>query len=213
MIYLYLKTHNTTNLKYLGKTIQDPYLYVGSGKRWLAHLEKHGYDINTEILFQSESPALIRLKGIEYSEKWDIVESINFANLKIEEGNGGDTSHCSAYKEGIKQRDLSGSNNPMYGRSAVVENNLRWYNNGMKNIYVTEGTAPENFNKGRIIDYKQPHTAETKEKLSKIFSKRCMSPEGEIFNSRKEAAAFCGVTSEAIGGRIKRGVSGWKYLD
>ena len=42
MIYLYVKTHNKTGLKYLGKTEQDPFVYLGSGKRWLNHLNKHG---------------------------------------------------------------------------------------------------------------------------------------------------------------------------
>ena len=39
--------------------------------------------------------------------------------------------------------------NGMFGRSAVVENNLRWYNNGIKNIFVTVGTQPKGFKKGR----------------------------------------------------------------
>jgi hypothetical protein len=45
--------------------------------------------------------------------------------------------------------DVSGSNNPMYGRSAVKEKNLKWYNNGETSIYVTEGTQPEGYVKGR----------------------------------------------------------------
>jgi hypothetical protein len=41
MIYLYLKKHNKTGLKYLGKTISnDPYSYQGSGKVWRRHIEK-----------------------------------------------------------------------------------------------------------------------------------------------------------------------------
>jgi len=45
--------------------------------------------------------------------------------------------------------DVSGNNNPMYGRSAVKEKNLKWYNNGETSIYVTEGTQPEGYVKGR----------------------------------------------------------------
>lgn len=44
-----------------------------------------------------------------------------------------------------------GSKNPMYGRSAVRENNLRWYTNGEKTIYVTEGTQPQGFIRGRKL--------------------------------------------------------------
>jgi hypothetical protein len=40
-IYLYVKTHNNTGMKYLGKTTKpDPHKYPGSGKRWTRHLKK-----------------------------------------------------------------------------------------------------------------------------------------------------------------------------
>jgi hypothetical protein len=88
-IYLYLKTHNKTGLKYLGKTVQDPLNYKGSGKRWNNHIKKHGYDVTTEVLFESVDPIKIKEKGIYYSNLWDIVESNEFANLKVEKGDGG----------------------------------------------------------------------------------------------------------------------------
>lgn len=50
IIYLYLKTHNTTGLKYLGKTVKDPSTYKGSGLHWTRHLAKHGNDVNTEAI-------------------------------------------------------------------------------------------------------------------------------------------------------------------
>lgn len=43
----------------------------------------------------------------------------------------------------------AGINNNMYGRSAIREQNLRWYTNGAETIYVTEGTQPEGFIRGR----------------------------------------------------------------
>jgi hypothetical protein len=42
--WLYVKVHNKTGLKYLGKTIQDPYKYGGSGVHWSSHVKKHGND-------------------------------------------------------------------------------------------------------------------------------------------------------------------------
>lgn len=89
VIYLYLKTHNKTGLKYLGKTVSDPFKYQGSGKYWKHHLAKHGYDVKTEILFQSTCKNKIKEKGLYYSNLWSIVESDNFANLKEEAGDGG----------------------------------------------------------------------------------------------------------------------------
>ena len=74
-------------MKYLGKTTnKDPYVYRGSGKRWLNHIKTHGYDVTTEILYSSESKQEIIDLGIYYSNLWDVVASQNSSNLKIECG-------------------------------------------------------------------------------------------------------------------------------
>lgn len=92
MIYLYIKTHNITGLKYLGKTCQDPHKYRGSGKRWLAHIKKHGYDVTTEIVGAFDTIDELQKVSIPLSSKLNIVESSVWANLRPEAGDGGDTS-------------------------------------------------------------------------------------------------------------------------
>jgi len=92
MITLYVKTHKVTGLKYLGKTEQDPFKYLGSGKRWKRELNKYGKDIQTEILFQSDDILQIKEQGLYYSKLWDVVNSPNWANFIEENGSGGDTS-------------------------------------------------------------------------------------------------------------------------
>lgn len=67
IIYLYLKTHNVTGLKYFGMTTQNPYKYMGSGLRWRNHISKHGNNVSTEILFESNSIEKIKEYGIKYS--------------------------------------------------------------------------------------------------------------------------------------------------
>jgi hypothetical protein len=90
MIYLYVKTHRTTGLKYLGKTIsKNPHAYKGSGTVWKAHCKKYGYHYDTEIIFQSDNKDEIKEKGIHYSQLWNVVESKEWANLKQEECDGG----------------------------------------------------------------------------------------------------------------------------
>ncbi len=43
VVYLYVKQHSITGLKYFGKTIKrDPIKYQGSGTRWTNHIKKHG---------------------------------------------------------------------------------------------------------------------------------------------------------------------------
>ncbi len=92
MIYLYIKTHNTTGLKYMGKTTQDPYKYKGSGKRWLNHIKKHGNDVTTIIVGQFTTIEELKQVSIPLSEKYNIVNSSEWANLRIESGDGGGTS-------------------------------------------------------------------------------------------------------------------------
>ena len=115
MIYLYLKTHNISGLKYLGKTTRDPQKYLGSGKVWRDHLKKYGNNIHTEILLETESQTEIERMGKYYSELWNVVESKEFANLVPEHGDGGSRKDYPGYKLGIANRkSLAGKNNPNY---------------------------------------------------------------------------------------------------
>lgn len=89
-IYLYVKTHRITNLKYLGKTAaNDPHKYPGSGVYWTNHLKKHGHDYTTEILRECYTKEEVKDWGLYYSKLWNIVESKEWANLKEECGDGG----------------------------------------------------------------------------------------------------------------------------
>jgi hypothetical protein len=102
-IYLYVKTHNITGLKYLGKTSsKDPINYKGSGTVWMRHIKKHGYDVTTEILKECNTNDEIRAWGKHYSELWNIVDDNAWANLKPEEGDGGARKGQTAWNKGLK---------------------------------------------------------------------------------------------------------------
>lgn len=105
-IYLYKKTHNKTGLQYLGKTTQDPFKYKGSGKRWGKHINKHGYDVTTEILRECSTNEEVKEWGTHYSNLWNIVDSTEWANLKPEYGDGG---------------GIFGKGNGMYGKTHTDE--------------------------------------------------------------------------------------------
>ena len=92
--YLYKKTHRDTGLKYLGYTSSpDPFTYQGSGKYWSRHIKKHGYNVDTEILFETTSKLEIKEKGVYYSNLWNVVNNNEWANLKPESGDGGTFTH------------------------------------------------------------------------------------------------------------------------
>ena len=93
LYHLYVKTHRVTGLKYLGYTKRkDPVKYRGSGTRWTNHIKKHGYHCDTEILLSTTNHDDIVTEGQRYSVLWNIVESDNWANLKVEMGEGGATT-------------------------------------------------------------------------------------------------------------------------
>lgn len=123
MFYLYVKTHNKTGLKYLGQTsLSDPHKYQGSGKRWRVHIKKHGYDVTTDIIFETEDKEELKEQGIYYSNLWNVVESTEWANLMIEQGDGGDTSASPAYQEYLMNREpIIGEKNPFWGKTHTEE--------------------------------------------------------------------------------------------
>lgn len=89
-IYLYIKTHNITGLKYFGKTTnKDPFKYRGSGKYWKRHIRKYGYDVNTEIFGQYTDELLCSLAALKFSKENNIVNSRLWANLQEENGYDG----------------------------------------------------------------------------------------------------------------------------
>lgn len=98
---LYLKTHNVTGKKYLGQTVRNPHNYKGSGVQWRRHLEVHGNDVTTEILFESEQPDLFRSVALDYSKKYDVVNSTEFLNLIDEDGGLMGGSANPNYKHGM----------------------------------------------------------------------------------------------------------------
>lgn len=89
---LMIKTHNKTGLKYLCYTRKKDYIsYTGSGIDWLLHLSEHGSDFKTELILETDNFEEFKKIAIEKSLEYDIVNSNNWANRKIEEGDGGNT--------------------------------------------------------------------------------------------------------------------------
>ena len=161
-MYLYVKTHIKTGLKYLGKTTnKDPHKYPGSGTVWRRHLDKHGYEYTTEILLETDSKEELTEKGIYYSHLWNVVDSKEWANLKPESGDGGDMSMVSAWQEARKnQEKLIGEKNPYYGKKHTPEirkkisENSKGKQIGTKKPTVSAALkerwkTQEHFNKGR----------------------------------------------------------------
>jgi hypothetical protein len=85
--YLYIKQHTITGLKYFGKTIgKNPVKYLGSGTYWNRHLAKHGKTVVTLwYKLYTDKNELIEY-ALNFSKENNIVESVEWANLKPEDG-------------------------------------------------------------------------------------------------------------------------------
>lgn len=173
--YLYLKIHNKTGLKYLGKTYKNPFKYRGSGIRWTNHLRVHGNDVTTEILKECNSKEELIHWGVYYSNLWDVVNNNQFANLQKETGDGRDPDSVMGQKNpnyGNKwneeqrkklseyRKQFTGEKNPVYGkkRNDLSERNKKpkyWMNDGKidKLVLVEEYEYYKNlgFVRGRLF--------------------------------------------------------------
>ena len=133
-IYLYVKTHRKTGLKYLGKTEQDPFKYRGSGTRWNNHLNTHGNDVETQILKECQTTEELKEYGLYYSKLWNVVESDDWANLMEEKGDG--VSSETAIKT-AKVRVEKGTHH-FLDRAFHQENNKKRIENGTHNFLNSE---------------------------------------------------------------------------
>ena len=90
IIYLYIKQHSITQLKYFGKTTKNPFKYLGSGKRWVSHIRKHGVEhVQTIEVFEFNDIERCKEFATRFSIENDIVNSKDWANLTFESGTDG----------------------------------------------------------------------------------------------------------------------------
>jgi hypothetical protein len=108
-IYLYIKQHKITGLKYFGKTSKkDPYTYLGSGKYWRRHLKVHGCEIETTNVWTFENGDDCEKFALEFSNVNNIVESKEWANLRPENGKDGAP---------VGSPGMKGEKNPRFGKT------------------------------------------------------------------------------------------------
>ncbi len=117
MIYLYIKTHNQTGLKYFGKTSKNPHKYGGSGVVWKRHIKKYGNDVNTVIYGIYTDSNLCTQDAIDFSIRNDIVSSDAWANLIQENGLDGKPVGSDGHVFTDEQRQTIGEKSSDYWSS------------------------------------------------------------------------------------------------
>lgn len=137
-IYLYVKQHRVTKLKYFGKTTGiDPYKYNGSGLYWSQHLKTHGVDIETLQVWSFEDKAKCQEFALNFSLENNILESPEWANLKLENGADGGFNGYKWYNNGTESKLSTTCPGDGWSNGRIQKhstNGYRWYNNGKINL-------------------------------------------------------------------------------
>lgn len=135
MLYLYVKTHNKTGLKYLGKTNKKDYhSYTGSGVYWIRHLDKHGYDYSTEILLATENKEELKETGLFFSTLFNIVKSKEWANLQEEKGDGVSSEFATQENYRRLKENVHPFCNPLHNQKTNKKRQATKYKNGTHNF-------------------------------------------------------------------------------
>ena len=187
MIYLYVKQHSKTKLKYFGKTVRDPYSYNGSGLKWLRHIKKHGKEfVETLEEWAFSNQEECTEFALNYSKSSNIIESKEWANLKDEDGLMG-------WGIGNKHRlgkPLSEETKRRISQSHIGLNYLK----GRKQTPVHVARRVDS----RIKSGRHQHTEETKGKISEARGEAIavIFSDGQLvlFRSKSQLGRHLGVT-------------------
>lgn len=138
-IYLYIKTHNITGLKYLGKTKTNPHKYRGSGIDWIEHLKKYGRDVTTEVIHECKDNAELGELGRYYSTLYNVTGAMDDYGNKIWANRIPETGGGIGNPKGGKP----GADNGMYGRTHTEEVKVAQSNRMLGNKYGENWTPTE----------------------------------------------------------------------
>ena len=162
--YLYIKQHSVTGLKYFGKTTkEDPIKYLGSGKYWTTHINKHGKEfVETIWLSDLYYDTSIVEYALHFSQENKIVESDNWANLKSENGlDGGKFIHSvetkskmSASHTGVPRSDETKANISL-GKTGTTrtDSQKEYFSKVQKVMFVSIIETKKTYNKSNTSRY------------------------------------------------------------
>ena len=155
IIYLYVKQHSVTGLKYFGKTTQkNPFKYLGSGSYWKNHIKKYGKSIKTLEIWGFDDQELCTEFALKFSNQNQIVESNEWANQIPEDGMNA-TPNVSGLKLKTEVKEsISKSISKLY-----------WWNDGTNQIR-SASYPGDPFIRGRLKFSRKSPSKETLKKLS-----------------------------------------------
>lgn len=212
-IYLLIKEHTYTGLKYLCKheasSFQDCEKYLGSGIYWRKHLKKHGKNVKTTCLFVTEDKKEFSEVAKKYSLEFNVTNSNKWANLCDEEGQGGNT---------VVDKKLHGEKTKI-GQSCpdVREKMLKHLQQHIRTIQPLASKAakeklsgiPKTEEHKKNMRGKRPHVNQTGSNNN--FAKNIATPFGNFGSIRDASIKLEGYTYKMIWDRLQNDKD-WRYI-
>lgn len=180
--WLYIKQHNKTGLKYLGKTTKNPLTYPGSGLHWKRHLKKHGHDVSTPWCRLYTDRESLVTEALNLSDLHNVVKSKEWANMKPENGLDGNVVGNKHSAKTCKKMKLS----------AKKPKSMLWRKSASK---LRKGNGNPNFGKkmtekSRMLQ-KQNQPSSAGANNGKALCWTVISPTNEIFYLNGNLETFC----------------------
>lgn len=202
MYYFYSVLHKKSGVSALGISKHDPRVIKGfrgsNSKLWRQHLKKYSRyrGVAVKVLHSSNDlNDIIRWRKYYYKH-WDVLNNPKFVH--------------SRYKR--VRPSISGDKSHFAHKSHVTEKRLKWYTNGYDNLFITEGTQPPNYRRGRKIHRGLPAlqpSLKSRQRNAKAHMKPVISPEGKRYKSVQDAAKDVGIAKCTMQTWLKKGL--WKY--
>lgn len=119
---IYLVTNTINGKRYIGKTTQT------LERRWYQHCKNAEYGHNTYLYkairkYGKDSFTVERLCDGLDEEEVKLIADVKPEYNMTSGGDGGDTSQTPNYIQAMMQRDVSGTNNPNYGKRGIASPN------------------------------------------------------------------------------------------
>lgn len=201
---LMIKKCMNTGLMYLCKTTsnckKNPYEYTGSGKRWKLHIKKHNSYIMTCIIGEYDTIEELVNNGQKFSDEFNVVESEQWANIIPERGDGG------------LIHDQTGNRWKVKDSSKMGKHKNQWINDDGTRA-ATQSKRMKNNNPSHL----KPHTTKQIE-AARINSRKATEKSKKqikiidaddnemLFESKRAATKFLGVSYDVLNYRIKTGM-------
>jgi len=211
--FLLIKEHLDTGLKYLCKHVASSFLecqkYKGSGTYWKRHLKKHGTNIKTTCLFVTEDEKEFRKVAKQYSIKFDVVNSNEWANLCNEEGQGGNT---------IIDKKVHGEKSKKTWQNPQIREKLLKHLEKQREIYRPLAAkaakekltgVPKTEEHKQNMRGKRPHVNQTGSNNN--FAKKIETPFGVFGSIREASQQIKGHTYKMIWDRLQNDKE-WRYI-